>query len=192
MRKDGHASVGSRRLYPPPHPPLTLGHIYISNQRLATQRWRQSCFSYSTLAGARPSQLMQRKGRLPVANKRMRMTTGMNINSSDVAKNGDPVYENLEPWANPNDTGCDDDYDANTFAQEYMALCYKNIHLWIVQNPTHKGRSLLATEVTLAYHKGADRKPKLYVSICISNPTNMTPTRPPSSSTKRLFQCSVL
>jgi len=40
----------------------------------------------------------------------------MNINSSDVAKNGDPVYENLEPWANPNDTGCDDDYDANTFA----------------------------------------------------------------------------
>jgi hypothetical protein len=88
--------------------------------------------------------------------------------SLDEVKDEDPVYEGLEPWANPNDTDYDDDYDADTLTREYKALCYEDIRLWIVQNPTPGGRDLLAMEITLAYHKGADKKPKPYVfDLCI-------------------------
>jgi hypothetical protein len=35
-------------------------------------------------------------------------------NSSDVAIDDNPIYKNLEPWANPNDTNYNNDYDADT------------------------------------------------------------------------------
>lgn len=45
---------------------------------------------------------------------------------------------------------------------------YKDICLWVVQNPKYGDRDLLAIEVTLHHHKGADKKPKLYVTTpCI-------------------------
>jgi hypothetical protein len=88
--------------------------------------------------------------------------------SSDKVKDDDPVYENPEPWANPNNPDYGDDDDADILAREYKALCYEDIRLWIVQNPTYGERDLLAMEITLAYHKGADRKPKPYVpNLCI-------------------------
>jgi hypothetical protein len=88
--------------------------------------------------------------------------------SSDGVKDDDPTYENPEPWADPNDADYNDEYDDDTPTREYKALCYEDIRLWIVQNPTPGGRDLLGMEITLAYHKGADRKPKPYVvDLCI-------------------------
>lgn len=42
------------------------------------------------------------------------------------------------------------------------ALCYEDIVLWIVQDPNKGERDLLAMEVYLRHHKGADNKPKPY------------------------------
>ncbi|EFZ00634.2 alcohol dehydrogenase [Metarhizium robertsii ARSEF 23] len=47
--------------------------------------------------------------------------------------------------------------------REHKVLCYEDIVLWIVQDPNHGGRDVLAIEVFLLYHKGADRKPKPYI-----------------------------
>ncbi|KAN0076496.1 Protein of unknown function (DUF3435) domain containing protein, partial [Elaphomyces granulatus] len=44
--------------------------------------------------------------------------------------------------------------------RRYKALCYEDIRLAIVQNPTPGERDLLAMEITLKYHKGVDKKPK--------------------------------
>jgi hypothetical protein len=44
--------------------------------------------------------------------------------------------------------------------RRYKSLCYKDIRLWIVQNPAAGERDLLAIEIELNHHKGADRKPK--------------------------------
>ncbi|KAM7192172.1 Protein of unknown function (DUF3435) domain containing protein [Rhypophila sp. PSN 637] len=44
--------------------------------------------------------------------------------------------------------------------RKHKALCYKDITLWIVQDPNRDGRDVLAMEVYLRHHKGADRKPK--------------------------------
>jgi hypothetical protein len=44
------------------------------------------------------------------------------------------------------------------------ALCYEDICLWIVKNPKEGERDLLAMEVHLRHHKGADNKPKPYVA----------------------------
>jgi hypothetical protein len=49
------------------------------------------------------------------------------------------------------------------------ALCYEDICLWIVQNPKCGERDLLAMEVCLRYHKGADMKPKPYVSPSLTD-----------------------
>jgi hypothetical protein len=73
----------------------------------------------------------------------------------------DPDYNKTQPW----DDATDADYDDITgefvkTKRRYKALCYEDIQLWIVQNPTPKGRDLLAMEITLKYHKGADKKPK--------------------------------
>ena len=82
--------------------------------------------------------------------------------SMDETGDGDPLYENPDPWTNQNDTDYDDIdiEDVNNLKREYKALCYEDIRLWIVQNTTPGGRDLLAMEITLAHHKGADRKPK--------------------------------
>ncbi|KAH7010557.1 FluG domain-containing protein [Ilyonectria destructans] len=42
----------------------------------------------------------------------------------------------------------------------HKVLCYEDLTLWIIKNPTKRGRDVLAIEVNLRYHKGADRKPK--------------------------------
>ena len=76
----------------------------------------------------------------------------------------DPNYNRAQPWDDIDNT----DYDDVTgeFIKtkiRYKALCYEDIQLWIVQNPTQGGRDLVAMEITLKHHKGADRKPKPYV-----------------------------
>ena len=87
----------------------------------------------------------------------------------------EPSYDRLEPWANKDDTDYDDDYfDPDTLVREYKALCYEDIRLWIVQNPTPGERDVLGMEITLAHHKGADRKPKPYVVHKPSNTLRLT------------------
>ncbi|KAM7210244.1 Protein of unknown function (DUF3435) domain containing protein [Rhypophila decipiens] len=44
--------------------------------------------------------------------------------------------------------------------RKHKALCYEDITLWVVKNPNQGGRDVLAMEVYLRHHKGADRKPK--------------------------------
>lgn len=79
----------------------------------------------------------------------------------------DPDYDRPEPWHNTKDTDYDDDAayvgDTGDYAKKkrrYKCLYYEDIRLWIVQNPTPGERDLLAMEIELKYHKGADRKPK--------------------------------
>jgi hypothetical protein len=49
--------------------------------------------------------------------------------------------------------------------REYKALCYEDICLWVVKNPKRGDRDLLAMEVNLRHHKGADNKPKPCVTL---------------------------
>jgi hypothetical protein len=44
--------------------------------------------------------------------------------------------------------------------RKHKALCYEDLTLWIVKDPTKKGRDVLAMEVYLRFHKGSDNKPK--------------------------------
>ena len=46
--------------------------------------------------------------------------------------------------------------------RKHKALCYEDITLWIVKDPKQGDRDVLAMEVYLRHHKGADRKPKPY------------------------------
>jgi hypothetical protein len=84
--------------------------------------------------------------------------------NSDDTQDDNPLYEKPDPWADPNNADYDDGPEVDSSTREYKALCYEDIRLWIVQNPTPGERDLLAMEITLAHHKGADRKPKPYVS----------------------------
>jgi hypothetical protein len=53
--------------------------------------------------------------------------------------------------------------------QNWKLLCYEDICLWIVQNPKPGERDVLAMEVLLRHHKGADKKPKPYVPILFTH-----------------------
>jgi hypothetical protein len=57
----------------------------------------------------------------------------------------------------------DDDYtmlNVETVLQRCKALCYEDISLLVVRNPVCGERDMLAMEITMAHHKGVDRKPK--------------------------------
>lgn len=73
----------------------------------------------------------------------------------------DPNYDRGQPWDDARDADYDDDTGEFTKSKRrYKALCYEDIRLWIVQNPTRGRRDLVAMEISLKYHKGADKKPK--------------------------------
>lgn len=63
----------------------------------------------------------------------------------------DPVPQSVSITAL---AGCEEE------RRKWKALCYEDICLWIVQNPKQGERDLLAMEVCLRNHKGADLKPK--------------------------------
>lgn len=72
-----------------------------------------------------------------------------------------------DPLLGPNDDMDLDDIDDSTaqsgydqVPKKYRLLCYKDIALWIVPNPTSGKRDLLAMEVTLLWHKGENNKSK--------------------------------
>ncbi|KAF7865656.1 hypothetical protein EAF04_005822 [Stromatinia cepivora] len=79
----------------------------------------------------------------------------------DDTKDDDPIYKNPELWVDSKVSDCDDkDDEEEVLIREYKALCYEDIRLRIVRNPTPGERDLLGMEITLVHHKGADRKPK--------------------------------
>ncbi|KAL5625695.1 hypothetical protein FOBRF1_000038 [Fusarium oxysporum] len=54
--------------------------------------------------------------------------------------------------------------------RKHKALCYEDLTLWIVKDPTKKGRDVLAMEVYLRFHKGSDNKPKPTVFLFREHP----------------------
>ncbi|APA15324.1 hypothetical protein sscle_14g100940 [Sclerotinia sclerotiorum 1980 UF-70] len=86
-----------------------------------------------------------------------------------IAIGRDQTYED-DNWddeflGRPKISDCDDKDDQDILTREYKALCYEDIRLWIVRNPIFGERDLLGIEITLAHHKGADRKPKLTIFL---------------------------
>lgn len=74
----------------------------------------------------------------------------------------DPDYDRPDPWENLDNSSYNDDIgDLGELMRAYKAICYEDVRLWIVQNPTRGERDLAAMEVTLSHHKGAHKKPKL-------------------------------
>ncbi|CZR68052.1 uncharacterized protein PAC_17951 [Phialocephala subalpina] len=73
----------------------------------------------------------------------------------------DPNYNRAQPWDDADDVDYGDDADESTKTKRrYKEICHEDIRLWIVQNPRRGERDLLAMEIALQYHKGADKKPK--------------------------------
>jgi Protein of unknown function (DUF3435) len=79
----------------------------------------------------------------------------------------DVKCEDKDPWEdldntdyNEDDSGFEDDGGFDSPVRRCKALCYEDIRLWVVQNPMQGERDLLAMEVTLSHHKGANKKLK--------------------------------
>ncbi|ELR02067.1 hypothetical protein GMDG_05228 [Pseudogymnoascus destructans 20631-21] len=123
------------------------------DQRLTTA----TIMLLSIYTGCRPAELvdaLKRAGGKTTSRKRPHIEVWDAINDLD-------EDEWRAPWDNKNDSEYDDDYfDPDTVEREYKSLCYEDIRLWIVRNPTEEERDLLGMEITFSHHKGADRKPK--------------------------------
>jgi hypothetical protein len=82
----------------------------------------------------------------------------------DLKQSEDPDYDKLDPWDSPDNGSYNNDDDSlsnfNELVRSYKAICYEDVRFWIVQNPKQGERDLLAMEVTLSHHKGADKKPR--------------------------------
>jgi hypothetical protein len=85
-------------------------------------------------------------------------------NLDEVDNSDDPDYDRQDPWEDPNDNEYVEDNCNPSTARRCKALCYEDVRLWIVKDPTPGERDVLGMEITLAHHKGADRKPKPCVS----------------------------
>lgn len=82
------------------------------------------------------------------------------LDDEDLNSKDELDYDQQQPWNNADDADFDDIGEYSETKRRYKALCYEDIRLWIVQNPTPRQRDLLAMVITLKYHKGVDRKPK--------------------------------
>ncbi|KAI9864671.1 MAG: hypothetical protein M1813_003161 [Trichoglossum hirsutum] len=68
--------------------------------------------------------------------------------------------EGYEPWDGLDDPGYDDNRGGSG-GKRCKVLCYKDICLMLLQNPDRRDRDVLAMEVRMAHHEGAERKSKL-------------------------------
>ncbi|KFY03298.1 hypothetical protein V490_00220, partial [Pseudogymnoascus sp. VKM F-3557] len=125
----------------------------------------------SIYTGCRPAELvdaLKRAGGKTTSRKRPHTEVWDSVDDLDedeCVDEGDgldePNYQGRAPWDNKSDSEYDDDYfDPDTVERKYKSLCYEDIRLWIVRNPTPGERDLLGMEITFSHHKGADRKPK--------------------------------
>ncbi|KAI9810031.1 MAG: hypothetical protein M1827_006729 [Pycnora praestabilis] len=68
-----------------------------------------------------------------------------------------------EPWDNPENSDYDEigaDRGKEKETERSKAVCYEDIRLMLLRNPTPGERHVLAMEITLAHHKGVDRRLK--------------------------------
>ncbi|OBT74038.1 hypothetical protein VF21_07827 [Pseudogymnoascus sp. 05NY08] len=137
------------------------------DQRLTTA----TIMLLSIYTGCRPAELvdaLKRAGGKTTSRKRPHTEVWDSVDDLDedeCVDEGDgldePNYQGRAPWDNKSDSEYDDDYfDPDTVERKYKSLCYEDIRLWIVRNPTPGERDLLGMEITFSHHKGADRKPK--------------------------------
>lgn len=115
--------------------------------------------------GCRPAELVDAAKRKATAGEQAYEDDNWNsaYQDSTEIEDDDPLYENVKPWTNPNNTDYNDENTDDISTREYKALCFEDIRVWIVRNPTLGERDLLGMEILLANHKGADRKPKPYI-----------------------------
>jgi hypothetical protein len=64
-----------------------------------------------------------------------------------------------EPWDGLDDSDYDD-VGGEDEEKRCKALCYEDICLMLLRNPNRRDRDILAMEVRMTHHKGAERKPK--------------------------------
>ena len=86
-------------------------------------------------------------------------------NNIDKPRGNSLEFGNLDYQINLNDTNYDN-INVSSYTnlkQEYKALYYEDICIQIVQNPSSRRYNFFVIEITFAYYKSADRKPKLYV-----------------------------
>ena len=77
---------------------------------------------------------------------------------SDYASGFDQtIFDNI----GPNEPHMAEDTEPS---RKHKALCYEDIIFWIVKDPKMGERDVLAIEGYFRHHKGADNKPKPYVS----------------------------
>jgi hypothetical protein len=95
--------------------------------------------------------------------------SGYNTDEIEVTmtENTDICYNTkIDKFREPVQQDCDTELDKfEEMIQKYKTLCYKDICLWIVQNPKQRERDILIIEVYLQYYKGVDNKSKLYVVL---------------------------
>jgi hypothetical protein len=80
---------------------------------------------------------------------------GLDCEGQDLKQSEDPDYEKPDPWESLDNSSYidDDDNGLSNFSKlvrTSKALCYKDVRLWIVQNPKQGGRDLLAIKVTFS------------------------------------------
>jgi Protein of unknown function (DUF3435) len=67
--------------------------------------------------------------------------------------------EGYEPWDGLDDSDYNDNQGEDK-EKRCKALCYEDICLMLLRNPDRRDRDVLAMEVRMTHHKGAERKPK--------------------------------
>lgn len=161
---------------------LLLTHLWARDTcTFPTEDQRESLAAImlvSIFTGCRPAELVERARRKAIC--RYKESSQGESDSDEQDPKGDlddPNYDTLDPWDNPDDADYDGLEESTTCRENInhpheptkrcKALCYEDIRLWIVQNPSRGERDLLAMEVTLAHHKGADNKPKPYATISL-------------------------
>lgn len=89
-------------------------------------------------------------------------TKSSTISSDSADYNDDPVNPTETSGTRSNSFNYNNDLnsDDTLVLGRCKALCYKDILLMVVRNPEGGERDVLAMEVTMAHHKGADRRPK--------------------------------
>lgn len=126
--------------------------------------------------GCRPAELVDAKKK-----KKKRRWPGLEDDETSDGNVNDTGFEDAEAGADAdfgfddhdsavadlgseNDgNGSNDDVamtDVEMELRRFDALCYEDVRLLVVRNPVAGERDVLAMEVTLAHHKGAQRRPK--------------------------------
>jgi hypothetical protein len=180
---------------------LLLTHLWARDTcTFPTEDQRESLAAImlmSIFTSCRPAELVERAQHKATCKYKQGIQGDSNSEEQDLKGDLDnPNYDALDPWDNPNNADynvleesatCKDNTDnLREPMKRCKALCYEDIRLWIVQNPLRGERDLLAMEVTLVHHKGADKKPKPYVTIPYTSIIELTSFKAlPSSSAKR-------